>query len=124
MINLDKLGEMSITIDCDVLQADGGTRTASITGAFVALSDAALHLVNTGVLADNPVEDYIAAVSVGIVDGKLALDLDYVEDSSAEVDMNVAMTGSGFSSRFRERRRESPSAREGSPSSSRSPKKE
>lgn len=96
VINLDKLGEMSITIDCDVLQADGGTRTASITGAFVALSDAALHLVNTGVLADNPVEDYIAAVSVGLVGGKLALDLDYEEDSAAEVDMNVAMTGSGL----------------------------
>ena len=96
VINLDKLGEMSITIDCDVLQADGGTRTAAITGAFVALSDAAIHLVNTGVLADTPIEDYIAAVSVGIVEGKTALDLDYEEDSTAEVDMNVAMTGAGL----------------------------
>ncbi|MCC6712127.1 MAG: ribonuclease PH [Candidatus Dadabacteria bacterium] len=96
VIDLDRLGEMSITIDCDVLQADGGTRTAAITGAFVALSDAALHLVSTGVLADSPMQDYIAAVSVGIVEGKTALDLDYEEDSTAEVDMNVAMTGSGL----------------------------
>ena len=96
VINLDKLGEMSITVDCDVLQADGGTRTAAITGAFVALSDAAFHLVNTGVLSDNPIEDFIAAVSVGIVQGKTALDLDYEEDSTAEVDMNVAMTGAGL----------------------------
>jgi ribonuclease PH len=96
VINLDKLGEMSITIDCDVLQADGGTRTAAITGAFVALSDAAIHLVNTGVLPDTPIEDYIAAVSVGVVEGKTALDLDYEEDSTAEVDMNVAMTGAGL----------------------------
>lgn len=96
VIDLDRLGEMSITIDCDVLQADGGTRTAAITGAFVALSDAALHLVSTGVLADSPMRDYIAAVSVGIVEGKTALDLDYEEDSTAEVDMNVAMTGSGL----------------------------
>lgn len=96
VIDLGKLGERSITIDCDVLQADGGTRTASITGAFVALSDAALNLVGEGVLGENPILDFIAAVSVGIVGGNPALDLNYEEDSSAEVDMNVAMTGSGL----------------------------
>jgi ribonuclease PH len=96
VIDLDKLGERSITIDCDVLQADGGTRTAAITGAFVALSDAVLNLIREGVLEENPVSDFIAAVSVGIVGGSLALDLDYEEDSRAEVDMNVAMTGSGL----------------------------
>jgi ribonuclease PH len=96
VIDLDKLGERSITIDCDVLQADGGTRTASITGAFVALSDAALNLIRQGVISENPIVDFIAAVSVGIIGGKPALDLNYEEDSKAEVDMNVAMTGSGL----------------------------
>jgi ribonuclease PH len=96
VIDLDKLGERSITIDCDVLQADGGTRTASITGAFVALSDAVFNLVKNGVIHENPILDFIAAVSIGIVDGELALDLNYEEDSKAEVDMNVAMTGSGL----------------------------
>jgi ribonuclease PH len=96
VIDLDKLGERSITIDCDVLQADGGTRTAAITGAFVALSDAVLNLIRDGVIDDNPIVEFIAAVSVGIVGGSLALDLDYEEDSKAEVDMNVAMTGSGL----------------------------
>src|SRR3990167_2336504 len=96
VIDLDKLGERSITIDCDVLQADGGTRTAAITGAFVALSDAVLNLIREGVIDDNPIADFIAAVSVGIVGGRLALGLDYAEDSKAEVDMNVAMTGSGL----------------------------
>jgi len=96
VIDLGKLGERSITIDCDVLQADGGTRTASITGAFVALSDAALNLIRQGVISENPIVDFIAAVSVGIIGGKPALDLNYEEDSSAEVDMNVAMTGSGL----------------------------
>lgn len=96
VIDLGKLGERSITIDCDVLQADGGTRTASITGAFVALSDAALNLIRQGVISENPIVDFIAAVSVGIVGGKPALDLNYEEDSKAEVDMNVAMTGSGL----------------------------
>lgn len=96
VIDLDKLGERSITIDCDVLQADGGTRTAAITGAFVALSDAVLNLIREGVLEDNPIADFTAAVSVGIVGGRLALDLNYEEDSKAEVDMNVAMTGSGL----------------------------
>ncbi|MEW6143893.1 MAG: ribonuclease PH [Thermodesulfobacteriota bacterium] len=96
VIDLDKLGERSITIDCDVLQADGGTRTASITGAFVALSDAALSLIRAGMIEENPIVDFIAAVSVGIIGGKSALDLSYEEDSKAEVDMNVAMTGSGL----------------------------
>lgn len=96
VIDLDKLGEKSITIDCDVLQADGGTRTAAITGAFVALSDAVLNLIKEGVIKDNPILDFIAAVSVGIIGGKPALDLNYEEDSKAEVDMNVAMTGSGL----------------------------
>ncbi len=96
VIDLGKLGERSITIDCDVLQADGGTRTASITGAFVALSDAALNLISQGVISENPIVDFIAAVSVGIVGGRPALDLDYNEDSKAEVDMNIAMTGSGL----------------------------
>ena len=95
VISLDKLGERSITSDCDVLQADGGTRTASITGAFVALSEAALFLTREGFIEENPIEDFIAAVSVGIIDNKLALDLDYEQDSAAEVDMNVAMTGAG-----------------------------
>lgn len=96
VIDLGKLGERSITIDCDVLQADGGTRTASITGAFVALSDAALNLIRQGVITENPIVDFIAAVSVGVIAGKPALDLNYEEDSKAEVDMNVAMTGSGL----------------------------
>ena len=96
VIDLGKLGERSITIDCDVLQADGGTRTASITGAFVAFSDAALNLIRQGVITENPIVDFIAAVSVGIIGGKPALDLNYEEDSKAEVDMNVAMTGSGL----------------------------
>jgi len=96
VIDLDKLGERSITIDCDVLQADGGTRTASITGAFVALSEAALFLAREELVKENPITDFISAVSVGIIGNKLALDLDYEQDSSAEVDMNVAMTGSGL----------------------------
>ena len=96
VIDLDKLGERSVTIDCDVLQADGGTRTASITGGFVALSDAVLFLVREGLIDENPITDFIAAVSVGIIDDRLRLDLDYELDSNAEVDMNVAMTGSGL----------------------------
>ncbi len=96
VIDFDKLGERSITIDCDVLQADGGTRTASITGGFVALSEACSYLVREGLVEENPINDYIAAVSVGIIDNKLALDLNYEQDSSAEVDMNIAMTGAGL----------------------------
>ncbi len=85
------LGERSITVDCDVLQADGGTRTASICGGFVALQDAITRLG----LSKNPLTDHVAAISVGIIDGECRLDLPYIEDAGAEVDMNVVMTGSG-----------------------------
>ena len=89
------LGEMQITVDCDVLQADGGTRTASICGAYVALHDAFTRLVQKGTLRTNPLTEAVAAVSVGVVDGVCMLDLPYEEDSRAEVDMNVVMTSSG-----------------------------
>ena len=89
------LGEMQITVDCDVLQADGGTRTASICGAYVALHDALTRLVQKGTLRANPLTEAVAAVSVGVVDGVCMLDLPYEEDSRAEVDMNVVMTSSG-----------------------------
>ncbi|CAG0980942.1 Ribonuclease PH [Geobacteraceae bacterium] len=92
--DLTLLGERSILIDCDVLQADGGTRTASITGAYVALVDALRLLVERGVLPAVPLKEAVAAVSVGIVDGEILLDLNYVEDSAAEVDMNFVMTSS------------------------------
>lgn len=95
VIDLGKLGERQIVIDCDVIQADGGTRTASITGAYVALVDAVTGLLRDGKLQENPLRDHVAAVSVGIVDGQALLDLDYVEDSGCETDMNVVMTGSG-----------------------------
>lgn len=95
VVDLDVLGENSILIDCDVLQADGGTRTASITGAYVAVCDAVGHARQAKLIARNPIRDRIAAVSVGRVNGRLLLDLDYEEDSSAEVDLNVVMTGSG-----------------------------
>lgn len=94
VIDLTLLGERSIVIDCDVIQADGGTRTASITGAYVALVDALKGLVERGALPSLPVRDAVAAVSVGIVGGEILLDLDYREDSSAEVDMNIVMTSS------------------------------
>jgi ribonuclease PH len=89
------LGERSITVDCDVLSADGGTRTASICGGYVALHDALSRLVGVGQMAEHPLTDACAAVSVGIVDGECRLDLPYIEDAGAEVDMNVVMTGSG-----------------------------
>jgi ribonuclease PH len=89
------LGEKLITVDCDVLQADGGTRTASISGGYLALHDACTRLVQTGQLAANPLDDQCAAISVGIVDGTPVLDLPYVEDVKAEVDMNIVMTGAG-----------------------------
>jgi ribonuclease PH len=92
--DLAKLGERSIYIDCDVIQADGGTRTASITGAYVALADALASLRDRGGLAEIPLREAVAAVSVGIVAGEALLDLDYGEDSSAEVDMNFVMTSS------------------------------
>jgi len=94
-VDLDKLGERTIWLDCDVIQADGGTRTASITGAFVALADALHVLRKTGALAWWPVREFIAATSVGIVGGEAVLDLKYEEDSRARVDMNVVMTESG-----------------------------
>lgn len=93
--DMGKLGERTIYLDCDVIQADGGTRTASITGAYVALADAVASLVAKGLISETPLKEAVAAVSVGIVDGQVALDLDYHEDSSAEVDMNFVMTSSG-----------------------------
>jgi ribonuclease PH len=93
--DLAALGERQITIDCDVLQADGGTRCASITGAMVALADAIEGLRASGAIAANPLRDFVAAVSVGIANGEPVLDLDYAEDSSCGTDMNVVMTGSG-----------------------------
>lgn len=93
--NMALLGERSIWVDCDVIQADGGTRTASITGAFVALADACTVLKKKGLIARRPLTDYLAAVSVGKVGGEVRVDLAYEEDSMAEVDMNLVMTGSG-----------------------------
>jgi len=93
--DLAALGERQVTIDCDVLQADGGTRCASITGAMVALADAVASLRAKGALATDPLRDFVAAVSVGIVHGEALLDLDYAEDSGCETDMNVVMTGAG-----------------------------
>src|SRR3979411_2108037 len=87
--DLEKLGERTVKIDCDVIQADGGTRTASITGAFVALHDALGMLVQRGVLSASPIRDFVAAVSVGLFEGVPVLDLDYAEDSNCETDMNV-----------------------------------
>jgi ribonuclease PH len=95
VVDLKALGERTIWLDCDVLQADGGTRTASITGSFVALYLALEKLKVRGILAQNPIIDYLAATSVGIVNGVPVLDLEYVEDSAAAVDMNVVMTGRG-----------------------------
>ncbi|MBS0395772.1 MAG: ribonuclease PH [Proteobacteria bacterium] len=95
VIDMKALGERTITIDCDVLQADGGTRTASITGGFVALADALATLVRRRDLGSNPLHGQVAAVSVGIVGGLPVLDLDYAEDSEAETDMNVVMNGGG-----------------------------
>mgnify|MGYP001198260212 CR=1 FL=1 len=95
VVDMTALGERQIIIDCDVLQADGGTRTASITGACVAVHDALNLLVANGTLAANPMRDMVAAVSVGVVDGVPVLDLDYPEDSACDTDMNVVMTGKG-----------------------------
>jgi len=95
VVDLEALGERVITIDCDVIQADGGTRTASITGGFVALADAIQHLLDTNQLKKNPLHGQIASVSVGIFDGTPVLDLDYAEDSNAETDMNVVMNDAG-----------------------------
>jgi len=95
VIDLSILGERTIWIDCDVIQADGGTRTASITGGFVALVEAIDYLIKYQLISQMPIRDTIAAVSVGIVDGEILLDLNYEEDSRAEVDLNVVKTGSG-----------------------------
>ena len=95
VFDLKKLGERTIYLDCDVLQADGGTRTASITGAFVAAHDAIGKLLASGKLQASPIIDHVAAVSVGMVQGRPVLDLDYLEDSAAGTDMNVVMTGAG-----------------------------
>ena len=95
VVDLKALGERQIVLDCDVIQADGGTRTASITGAFVALTDAINGLIAAGKLTASPIREHVAAVSVGVVGDTPLLDLDYVEDSDCETDMNVVMTGSG-----------------------------
>lgn len=95
VVNLDELGENTIYIDCDVIQADGGTRTASITGAFVALVDALYHMHERGKLKKIPIESYVAAVSIGVKDGEILLDLNYAEDSTCQVDMNIVMTEKG-----------------------------
>lgn len=95
VVDLKALGETTITIDCDVIQADGGTRTASITGGYVALADAVQHMLEQGKLPDNPIRGFVASVSVGIYGGQAVLDLDYAEDSSAETDMNVVMNEAG-----------------------------
>jgi ribonuclease PH len=95
VVDLEKLGERSIQIDCDVIQADGGTRTASITGAYVALHDAVNYLLKNKLIASSPLHDSVAAISVGMFEGQAVVDLDYLEDSACETDMNIVMTGSG-----------------------------
>ena len=95
VVDLSKLGERTLHIDCDVIQADGGTRTASITGAFVAVHDAVSYLLKQNLLSESPIRDHIAAISVGISEGTPVLDLDYIEDSNCDTDMNIVMTGSG-----------------------------
>ncbi|SFR12836.1 ribonuclease PH [Desulfoscipio geothermicus] len=92
--DMEALGEYNITLDCDVIQADGGTRTASITGAFVALADAMQWMIDNGLIPQMPLRDFVAATSVGILQGEIIMDLCYTEDSAAEVDMNIVMTGS------------------------------
>jgi ribonuclease PH len=95
VVDLPRLGERQITIDCDVLQADGGTRTASITGAWIALRDCLNWMKQRSILRDSPLKDHVAAVSCGVVGGAALIDLDYAEDSTAETDANFVMTGSG-----------------------------
>lgn len=95
VVDLTALGERTIWIDCDVIQADGGTRTSAITGAFICLSDALRYGLRNGLIDKTPIKDFLAAISVGIVDGEPRLDLCYLEDSMAEVDMNIVMTGRG-----------------------------
>jgi len=93
--DLSKIPDLTVIVDCDVIQADGGTRTAAVTGGFVALCDAVQRLIKKGDIEDDPVTDMLAAISVGVYEGELWLDLDYVHDKDAEVDMNIVMTGSG-----------------------------
>ncbi len=95
VVDLRALGERTVWVDCDVIQADGGTRTASITGAFIAMNDAFQDALKKGMIEKNPIKDYLGAISVGIVSKEPRLDLCYAEDSSAEVDMNIVMTGNG-----------------------------
>jgi len=95
VVDTRRIGERTVWIDCDVIQGDGGTRTASITGSFIALADALNKIKKDGLIADIPIREYVAAISVGIVGGELMLDLNYEEDSKAEVDMNVIMTSAG-----------------------------
>jgi ribonuclease PH len=95
VVDMKKLGERQIIIDCDVIQADGGTRTASITGAYVALCDAVNSLLQKELITENPIHDQVAAISVGMFEGRALLDLNYVEDSGCETDMNVVMTADG-----------------------------
>ena len=95
VVDLSRLGERTIHLDCDVLQADGGTRTAAITGAFVAMQDAVTKLIEQGKLEHSPILDHVAAISVGMVQGAALLDLEYAEDSTCDTDMNVVMTGAG-----------------------------
>ncbi|TXT26548.1 MAG: ribonuclease PH [Gallionellaceae bacterium] len=95
VVDLKKLGERTVQVDCDVIQADGGTRTASITGAFVALHDAVSGLLGKGLIAESPLDNFVAAISVGVYQGIPVLDLDYAEDSACDTDMNVVMTGDG-----------------------------
>ena len=94
-VDLSAIPERQVTVDCDVIQADGGTRTASICGGFIALHDAFTRMISAGQMAEHPITEELAAVSVGVVDGRVCLDLPYVEDSTAEVDLNVVMTSSG-----------------------------
>jgi len=111
VVDMQALGEKQITLDCDVLQADGGTRTASITGAWVALHDCFKWMMARNMLTTMPLKDHIAAVSCGIYRGNPVLDLDYAEDSAAETDANFVLTGKAASSKFRARRKARPSRR-------------
>ena len=95
VVDLESMGEVSVTVDCDVLQADGGTRTASICGGYVALHDAFTRAVAAGTIKEHPLKDSLAAISVGILEDECRLDLPYIEDANAEVDMNIVMTGGG-----------------------------
>ena len=94
-VDMEKLGEVSIIIDCDVIQADGGTRTTSITGGMIVLYDAIQKLMKEGIVTEDPIRHFVSAISVGLVDNQVVLDLDYIEDSGADVDLNLVMTDAG-----------------------------